>query len=395
MRTTSPSVRASLILPQDFSLFVKWQKQHAPGSEIGQISEALEYYYFIRHRDALLGSNPPTPLQSGPRIATDCGHTVHPGDTMVNDLCPVCEVKAHLAFMHAIKVAWNKAGGPTLSSGTHKIKKSYTTLRDAWHAARLQFQELLDMFAILVLYEEDWEAKNPLQAAAAQIFKCASAAIKLAEAESEYPARLSPVSAKLTEMKPSQKRRDVSFATQVQVQGRENIFLTATNFVPSQPQSLCYRSSSAYKRGAHACPPDSEFIDTSQANSLSANVSNLKIYLTDDKDAFDSLEADPTLYSASVGDHQGIVGLHRLADDILKFIQDYLAQDGMAKNDLEAIVEEADRMVVLVDEHKKLIDAFLFDGSVEDEGSNGKESVDETDKGVDQRSWTCLRKCLL
>ncbi|UPX14400.1 uncharacterized protein EKO05_0004883 [Ascochyta rabiei] len=251
------------------------------------------------------------------------------------------------------------------------------------------------MFTILVAYEEDWEAKNPLRAAAARTTNCASTAIKLAQAESVYPARLSPTFVKSVKTEPVRERRKVGFTPQAQVQDREDTFLIRTMFVHSRPQGCYYRSSSAYQRGMCTCSPGSEYIDTSEANLLPANVSNLKIYLTDDENAFDSLQSNPSLYGASVGDCQGIVSLHRLTDDIFRSIHDYSVRDDKTKDDLEVLTEGADGMVVLVDEHGNLLDGFLFDGSVEGEEDSGNESSSEKRKRADQGCWTCLKEYLL
>ena len=383
MEITSKSVRAALLLPQDFSHYVNWQKLHVPGSEFGQIRDALEYYRFMKYRDTLLGANRPQyPPVSGTHTATECGHTIHPGDKIITELCPVCEVTAHLTFMHAITVAWNKAGGPRLLPGVHRPKKSYAQLHDDWHTARLQLQKLLERFAIAAVYEEDWNAKNPLQAAAARRTRCASAAIELAQMDSKYPARLSPPSLEVVKAKPARRVRKVTFADEIQVKDKEGTFPAATIFAHYRRRHSYYRRSSAYRPGIHACPPGSEYIDTSQMNLLSANVSNLKIYITDDEEAFDY-----------TGDCQGIVGLHKLENEISQFIHDFMEQDEESQEELEDLVEDADRLIVLVDEHDNLLDVNLINvNDKEDEADNG---ADGKGKGTESEIWTCLRDCLL
>lgn len=292
-----------------------------------------------------------------------------------------------MAFMHAITVAWRKAGGP---SEARVRKKSYGQLCDGWHMARLQLQKLLEMFAITATYEQAWEAINPLEAAAAQKTRSASTAIKLAQMNCKYPARLSPPLLKVTSAKPKQQVRRVTFADEIQVKGMGDTFLAATVFTPERPQAFCYRGSPAYKPGIHACPPGSEYIDTSQTSSISANVNNLKIYVTDDEDAFDASIEKPHLYADDVGEHQGIVSLHKLKQVVFQFISDYMAQDGKAPEDLEEEVEEADRLLVFIDEDGNLFDLLLINGSTEEDA----EGEDETGAGQDSTVWTCLRECL-
>lgn len=396
MRITSKSMRAALLLPKDLSLYVKWQKQNAPGSDIGQICDALDYYRFINYRDALLTRTRVQPrLDVGLHIASECRHIVHPGNAIITEFCPICEVKAHLAFTNAISVAWTYAGGPRLLPGTRVRKKSYGALRDGWHMARLQLQELLDMFAIVAIYEQDWETKNPSQAAAARTMNSASAAIELAQAESKYPARLNPPSAKKAKAKLVRKEMKVTFATEVQIQDKGVTFPAATVFAHDRPLTLYYRPGRAYQPGSHACPLDSEFLDTSQSTLLPADISNLKIYITDDEDAFDRLTAQPSLYADSVGNHQGIVGLHRLNSDVFQLIHEFVAQESGAQEELEDLVEEADRLVALVDEYENLLDIFFMDGSDEGEIDKDDESAFGNEKGVETGSWTCLRECLL
>ncbi|KAF1365305.1 hypothetical protein EJ07DRAFT_171209 [Lizonia empirigonia] len=261
--------------------------------------------------------------------------------------------------------------------------------------ARLQFQELLDMFTIVAIYEQDWETKNPLQVAAARRTNSASAAIELAQAESKYPARLNPPSAKTAKTKLVRGEVKVTFATEVQFQDHRGTFPAAAVFAHDRPRTLYHRPGRAYQSGSHASPPNSEFVDTSQLTLLSADISNLKIYITDDEDAFDRLMAQPSLYANSVSNHQGIVGLHRLNDDVFQFIREFMAQDSGAQEELEALVEEADRLVALLDEYENLLDIFLMDGSDEGEIDKDDESARENEKGVESGSWTCLRECLL
>jgi hypothetical protein len=139
--SNSTSLRASPILKQDFSLYVKWQLKRVPGSEMRLIKDAFEYYRFIKHRDAVINhdssssstspltSPPASPLSWKTHIASECGHTYLPSDPVIAESCPVCEATAHLAFLRAITVAWDKAGGPTLQPGQHRKGESYYEVR--------------------------------------------------------------------------------------------------------------------------------------------------------------------------------------------------------------------------------------------------------------------------
>jgi hypothetical protein len=391
MKPASQSISANILLPHDFSLYVKWQKIYVLDPDIGQVRDALEYRRFIQYRGALLSDNQlPLSLDPDPNIASECKHKVHPVDTIRDNLCPICEVSAHLDFMRAIAQAWQKAGGPGLRPGTKIMKRSYKTLRDSWHRARLQFLELLDMLGILAVYEADWEVKHPLSATTAQKTNCASAAMKLAEMETMYPARVSPITSRAAKSKASGERK-VTFGEEVTFQDDSGLKKTPTNFKRGRPQNRYCRPSVSYVPGTHACSANSEYIDTSQQISLPIDVSNLKIYVTDDEDAFDEVRVFP---QTLVGEQQGIVGLHQLSTQIFGFIDDNLVQDERAKEDLEDSVETADRIIVLVNENGVLLDPFLLDLSEDDEDEEDEGRDDTKNHGIEQGCWTCLRECL-
>ncbi|KAJ4994104.1 hypothetical protein SVAN01_00581 [Stagonosporopsis vannaccii] len=242
-------VRASLLLPQDFSLYVKWQKGRCPDDDIGQVANSLDYFQFIKHRDAHINGNVPLPVADRPCAARECGHKLHPSDMIMNALCPVCEVKAHLSFLHAITVAWEEVGGPRLRPGTHIQSNSYNSLRNGWRTARSQLQELLDMFAVMVTYEEDWEAKHQCNVAAVWSTNCASAAIKLAQEESKYPARLSlGAMPKLEKRGGAQGKKQVAFSREIRIKDDQHVSTSATRFFRD-------RSRDAFCRYNSSCEP--------------------------------------------------------------------------------------------------------------------------------------------
>jgi hypothetical protein len=330
---------AILLLPNDYSLFIQWQKKQ-PESELGKIRDALEYHLFIAHRDALISGEKSPLITNRSCTERNCGHTRHPSDRNTNGLCPVCEVRAHLSFLIAITLARDKSGG----SNSGELKK-------VWHTAQLQLQELIEMLHIMTSWEEAWEATHPAEVAAARKTNCAFAALKLAQEDCMYPADLSPPVERT--------KKQVSFSPYVQIKDNETISTATTRFTPNRPQSLFARSSWKYEPGAHACPCDSEFIDTSQAiDSTAADIGNLKIYVTDDEEAFDELKTDPQYFMEDIGDFQGIVGLHDLKDKIHQYIL-----DDMAHENIEELLEKADRMLVLVDDEMGgVVDIYLFNG---------------------------------
>lgn len=383
---------ASLLLRGDYPLFIMWQRKLRPESELGQIHDALEYHQFIKHRDALISSAKSPPVTCQSRMEHNCGHTLHPSDTVTNELCPVCEVKVHLSFLNAIMLAWNRSGGTGLRP---QYKRTLAgKLRKAWHTARLQLQELLEMFVVVATYEEAWETAHPAEAAAARKTNCASAALKLAQEDCMYPARLSPSVERTKKQTSAQDaKKKVTFSRVVNIKDNDTIWKAMTKFTPDRPRNHFFRRHPDYVPGVHACPDDSEFINTSQMMCTTADIGHLKIYITDDEEAFDELQTNPQFFKDSVGEHQGIVGLHDSESKIYRYILDYM-EDSDQKYELECLLEIADRMLVLVDDEMGgVVDSFLFDGSDEEDLDDAQGSSKE-ELAAREGDWTCLRKCL-
>ncbi|KAH6616536.1 hypothetical protein C7974DRAFT_379426 [Boeremia exigua] len=391
----STCLRASLLLPHDFSLFVKWQKEHSKNSDIGYVCDAMEYHRFIKYRDAFIDHNIPLAIPSNPHTASKCGHTYHPSNMRMHELCPICEVQAHLSFLGSIVVAWNKAGGPRLRPGSQVARESCGPLRKGWHTARLQLQNLLDMFVIMAKCEETWEADHPSEAASARQTSCASAAVRLAQEESRYPAclGLSPT-AKAKTNEAARWKKKVAFAPEVQIEGGEYVQTSATKFIHGRSQNFFYRRSPTYKPGEYACPTGSAFVDTSQEGRLFAKLGVLKLYTTDDEDAFDSLPKSPHFNGDLIGRYQGIVGLHDMSDTIFRLMHECMAESLQQEKDFKRLIEQSDRIVVLIDDETgRVVDFVLLDGSKEEDGDD-QQSSDEREKGKGQGDWTCLEECL-
>ena len=342
---------ANLLLSEDYSLLIQWQKKQ-PKSELGKIHDALEYHLFIEHRDALISGEKSPPITYQSPMERSCGHTRHPSDQNTNELCPVCIIRTHISFLDAIAFAWDKSGGSKLRpQSKHTISHKSRELKKVWHTALLQLKDLTEILDVMVTYEEAWETTHPAEAAAARTINCASAALKLTQ-EKWYPPELSrPV---------ERTKKQVSFSPNVQVRDNETISTAITRFTPDRPRYSFSRSSSEYEPGDHACPDNSEFIDTSHAiYSITADIGNTKVYVTDDEEAFDELQTDPHYFMDSIGEFQGIVDLHDLKDKIHQYILDDMVQENE-----KALLKKADRMVVLVDDEMGgVVDIYMFDGS--------------------------------
>jgi hypothetical protein len=111
------------------------------------------------------------------------------------------------------------------------------------------------------------------------------------------------------------KSKKFTFASEVRI----NTTITSPHPLSKTPTialATCIRPTKIYKSGGHACWPDSIFLDTSGTITELGDINNLKIFVTDDQDAFRSLEVDLKAFMDSVGEYQGLVGMHALKRDL-------------------------------------------------------------------------------
>jgi hypothetical protein len=187
----------------------------------------------------------------------------------------------------------------------------------------------------------------------------------------------------------SKKKKKVTFTPEAQTKDDEGTYLSATKLSRQRPQRRLLRSSPIYTPGPHACPPNSSYVDTSQFNFMPTDISNPKLFISDDDEAFSYVQ----IHSHDlIGEQQGIVGLHPLANQVFDFVQDYIAQSEGAKEELKGLIEKADIMVVLINEVE---DVNLLFSDISDEEEDNTKDEDEHDKGIDNEGWTCLRECLV
>lgn len=275
------------------------------------------------------------------------------------------------------------------------MRKGYHDLCKGWHTARRQMQDLLDMFAIMVIYEEAWEVEHPSAVAAARQTNCASAAIKLAQEQSRYPAVLSLPTVQIKKKTSTTKKKKVIISEQVQIKNNDDVSTSTMKLTGYRPHYLWYRAAPYYKPGDHASGKDNEYINTSQMGCTMADLCNLKVYVTDDEEAFDQLDDQLNSFNDGIGDHQGIIGLHELSDQIIEAVEDFMAQDAQQKDDMECLILNADRMVVLLDEEARgVLDFFLYDGVGEEDSEDDEESTGWYATFDRRGDWTCLQESL-
>lgn len=211
-----------------------------------------------------------------------------------------------------------------------------------------------------------------------------------------YPALLtsSPIAPKYGKLFPKSKK--VAFASEVQIKHDDHTFISAIQDVRDRTRDIYFRPSKTYKPGDHACPPDSIFLDTSGTIKEPGDINNVKIFVTDDQDAFRSLQVDVKALKDSVGEYQGLVGMHALKRDIFACMVAFMKMtygDSWTKEDLVGLMSKVDRITVLIDEETGgVVDIFPLDGSDEDDAA--RQSKKKKGKAVASGDWTCLKECL-
>lgn len=150
-----------------------------------------------------------------------------------------------------------------------------------------------------------------------------------------------------------------------------------------------------YEPGDHVCSPDSGFLDTSGTKTEPGDINNLKLFVTDDRDAFYNMQINEGCLKGSCGKCQGLVGMRTLKRDLFVHIVGFLTDtyDGSwTKTNLEDLISEVDRMTVLIDEVAgQLVDIYLFDGSDEHKEDD---RLEKKSKAVAGEDGTYSRACV-
>jgi hypothetical protein len=214
----------------------------------------------------------------------------------------------------------------------------------------------------------------------------------LALEEPRYPTLLSPSPVPTKKGRLFPKGKKVTFFPKVQTKHEDHIIASALKDVRDRTHDMCCHDGETYESGEHACPPQSELLDTSGTKAEPGNINSLKIFVTDDQDAYYSLQADDIGLKDSVGEYQGLVGIHTLKRGILDFLAVYIKHTPQVKGVLDCPMSEVDWMTVLTDEAVGgVMDVFLFDGSDQDEED---QRLKEKCRGVANGDWTCLKECM-
>lgn len=374
--SVAPFVPADLILdPKHVPLFHEWQGSQVQSDQKGMIRNAEEYFRFLQHLKVEDGptSQPISVTLPDTLRAVRCGHELHPSIHHAVHYCPVCEVRMSLTFLDAIAEALQNAGGPWHKPGSTKPEKPI--LRECWHMARLDLQELVESLEVSAELEIQWETFNSHQSPVARRLKTATKAVRIAVMEQKYPAMV---------YKPQQagnKRKvaDIDESPAQQVKKKRVTFASDIDFEPGRDSTMYCRKSKHYKPGIHACEDSQEWLNTSQCGLNHPDFCNLKLFLTYSQADFDSLD-DNTL--GRTGEYQCLLSGHPDFEAISSYVAADTLKLGMVET-LANLVGFSDAITVLFSDDHTVLDFHLSD-------SADFEDFDDEEEVVDQNRWTCL-----
>ena len=332
----STPISIDLLGAKDISKkFREWQSQRSGLGETGMITSTVEFARFCRCE----GAFHPEDLfdEFGRPKAPGCGHIIHPSQAEddVLSYCPVCDVLNHLNLLKLITTAWNLAGGPWEKgfSRPHML---------AWHEARLELENFLELLQEDADEETRWEKEHPAEAEAAKKTLSAARAIKFARRASKYPGKISAnqprearglqgplvlvsnvennhVSSKSGLITPPITPEQVDPRNTVATEGmftplisvpksknnKKVTWPSTKNFAPSRSSHWYKRESKSYRPGTYAAREGRELLNTSNMYKAQYNARQLKVVMNPDPRV-----AERLVKGIAVEEHEGIARLH-------------------------------------------------------------------------------------
>ncbi|KAF2244166.1 hypothetical protein BU26DRAFT_569165 [Trematosphaeria pertusa] len=235
--------------------------------------EQMQMYIFwlrnTRKSSGLNIQNPPFPtpfefnafitwLSPTPKEARrPCKHPRHPFDKFSMVFCPVCTYEIHATFLKWIECAWERKGGPF--KGALEADQEYSQLKAAWHFAKTELANHVNLVEALATTQKEWEVKNPNVDV---------------EGVRSYRAVLEmhwTQSAKDVGQKVSKKGTKVSFTPDTKDFSSET----------SRTNAHFNRRHNNYSAGKYACHTKDGWMDTSWARSSTASLLQLKLFIAE------------------------------------------------------------------------------------------------------------------
>jgi hypothetical protein len=357
-KNTSGIVPARYLWPDGYANFYAWQKKQPRTLNFSpkkySVSSAEEYYRFVsRPTFSTFSINGITSLFFGASQSEhpECGHKLHPS-AAIEAFCPVCQIEHCVAFLEAIRVEWEKVGGPFWKDTEPKSKPAaYGPLKCGWRAARLELWDLVIRLEKQAVLEESMESYVSTAANDGKpndpfpVVYGAKAALAKYHLTFKYP--VSEVSHQSEQewhslVSTSKKKKTVHFQEDlVEGKRRKNVYFN--------------RVSHKYAPGRHAPSQGAEFENNTLKNDTEFDLSQCKIFFTDDL-SFSQYDKKPEHWL----EFEGIAGCHPRWKEILGGLEEFhqwlsvpkrfqwsqrLAQSG---TDGVAIVMDGDRIVDFV-----------------------------------------------
>jgi hypothetical protein len=257
------------------------------------------------YNDFLLFQSPNPPEAQRP-----CKHVRHPANrtqTFVRH-CPECMFSIHLQLLDIIssKLAAERAlclSDPKRSAG---IGTRYHRIKAAWVYARATLANYVRLLELLAAREHSWEARNfrhispDTKSATKALHVAASSSYQFLKTHDETTPNPDKQAAVSPKGMPKATKR-VTFA------GNDN------QPISSRPRQTYCRSNKAYKPGKHACPPQSEWLNTSALHEWRASIAQCKLFIEDT-----TSDTDTPLMQ------QGFAWEYKYRKDVMRFL-DYRA----------------------------------------------------------------------
>ena len=371
--------------PDEVVEYIDWQNNHDPTSMEGYLCSALDYFEF-RYCQALDSSTVHSSFDFSANfsdleehhghIAAICNHPLHPTDTQTNYYCPVCQVSILLDLQKVIADAWSKDGGPWPSL-PGKQGDDHVALREAWHMARIEFENCLADLREMALEEAEYDSSHSDMPAAIENTYSHSRAITLAIAGTRYPAasdkndidpllRLTPEPMEVSNnMKP---KKSVRFADDTEFE------------TSSRRMSYFDRRSSKYAPGKYAAPEGEMWQNTSFMFDDKYLIGQCKTFVVDmdselhhqvynctlsnDKEVFDTLFTEIVLsrYSCHF-------------DNIRRVFENHTSDEKVFRNVMKCM-QDADGLLVLLENCGRIHTVERVSFPVDEEDLNPPEVVE-------------------
>jgi hypothetical protein len=264
------------------------------------------------YNDFLLFQSPNPPEAQRP-----CKHIRHLAERtqIFTRHCPECMFSIHLHFLDMIssKLATERAlclSDPKRSAG---IGTRYHRIKAAWVYARATLANYVRLLDLLAAREHSWEARHSRHISPEA--KSAAKALQVAASSSDQFLKTHDETTPNPDNSPGISPKGMPKPT-------KRVTFAGNNNQPasSRPRQTYCRSNKAYKPGKHACPSQSEWLNTSALHEWRASIAQCKLFIENTT----SNTATPLL-------QQGFVWEYKYRKDVMRFLGDRASSSNEAR----------------------------------------------------------------